>query len=351
MASATLALATTPPSHTLAPPSVQRALVLMLLLAGSAPLAAQDRFIAPTIYNVSAVTEQGIGDNPAHALYVQNSSTVPVVVFGILLTECENVRQPCGSHHVKIRVGPNRRVNVGRIEPRDRERGMSYRWTFSYLPDSADAKAIAMLREHGVEFDASGRIHMVNPGGAAPPASDSATVAQAQAAPPAPADTSEPRVIYIGGGYTPPPPPPPTRTLRFKLGWGSILGWTMVPNHVIEPTGSCVDPAQTAKYEKDAKIEKMPWRPAKLDRSFGQVRLPEDLRDSVLKSDEVLVRFVADTDRTVIPESVSVLESQYGEISVLVCQSVMSGSFEAAKNRQGQPVQSWVQTTVKVNRF
>jgi len=323
----------------------------MLLLAGSAPLAAQDRFIAPTIYNVSAVTEQGIGDNPAHALYVQNSSTVPVVVFGILLTECENVRQPCGSHHVKIRVGPNRRVNVGRIEPRDRERGMSYRWTFSYLPDSADAKAIAMLREHGVEFDASGRIHMVNPGGAAPPASDSATVAQAQAAPPTPADTSEPRVIYIGGGYTPPPPPPPTRTLRFKLGWGSILGWTMVPNHVIEPTGSCVDPAQTAKYEKDAKIEKMPWRPAKLDRSFGQVRLPEDLRDSVLKSDEVLVRFVADTDRTVIPESVSVLESQYGEISVLVCQSVMSGSFEAAKNRQGQPVQSWVQTTVKVNRF
>jgi hypothetical protein len=323
----------------------------MLLLSGSSPLAAQDRFIAPTIYNVSAVTEQGIGDNPAHALYVQNSSTVPVVVFGILLTECENIRQPCGSHHVKIRVGPNRRVNVGRVEPRDRDRGMSYRWTFSYLPDSADAKALAMLREHGVEFDANGRVRMINPGGPTPPAPDSATVAQAQAAPPVPAASSEPRVIYIEGGYTPPPPPPPTRTLRFKLGWGSILGWTMVPNHVIEPTGSCVDPAQTATYEKDAKIEKMPWKPAKLDRSFGQVRLPADLRDSVLKSDEVLVRFVADTDRTVIPESVSVLESQYGAISVLVCQSVMSGSFEAAKNRQGQPVQSWVQTTVRVNRF
>jgi hypothetical protein len=323
----------------------------MLLLAGSSPLAAQDRFIAPTIYNVSAVTEQGIGDNPAHALYVQNSSTVPVVVFGILLTECENVRQPCGSHHVKIRVGPNRRVNVGRIEPRDRERGMSYRWTFSYLPDSADARAMAMLREHGIEFDANGKLHMVDARGVTSPASDSATVAQAQAAPPVPADTAEPRVVYIGRPYTPPPPPPPTRTLRFKLGWGSILGWTQVPDHVIEPTGSCVDPAQTAKYEKDAKIEKMPWRPAKLDRSFGQVRLPDDLRDSVLKSDEVLVRFVADTDRTVIPESVSVLESQYGEISVLVCQSVMSGSFEAAKNRQGQPVQSWVQTTVKVNKF
>jgi hypothetical protein len=329
---------------------VQRALVLALLVAGSTPLAAQDRFIAPTIYNVSAVTEQGIGDNPVHALYVQNSSTVPVVVFGILLTECENVRQPCGSHRVKIKVAPNRRVNVGRVEPRDRERGMSYRWTFSYLPDSADAKAIAMLREHGVEFDASGRLRMVNPDGATPRPTDSATVAQAQAGPPVPADTSEPRVIYVSPRFTP-PPPPPTRTLRFKLGWGSILGWTQVPDHVIEPTGSCVDPAQTAKYEKNAKIEKMPWKPAQLDRGFGQVRLPEDLRDSTLKSDEVLVRFVADTDRTVIPESVSVLESQYGEISVLVCQSVMSGTFEAARNRQGQPVQSWVQTTVRVNKF
>jgi hypothetical protein len=330
---------------------VQRALVLALLVAGSTPLAAQDRFIAPTIYNVSAVTEQGIGDNPVHALYVQNSSTVPVVVFGILLTECENVRQPCGSHRVKIKVAPNRRVNVGRVEPRDRERGMSYRWTFSYLPDSADAKAIAMLREHGVEFDASGRLRMVDPDGATPRPTDSATVAQAQAGPPVPADTSEPRVIYVSPRFTPPPPPPPTRTLRFKLGWGSILGWTQVPGHVIEPTGSCVDPAQTAKYEKNAKIEKMPWKPAQLDRGFGQVRLPEDLRDSTLKSDEVLVRFVADTDRTVIPESVSVLESQYGEISVLVCQSVMSGSFEAARNRQGQPVQSWVQTAVRVNKF
>ena len=330
---------------------MQRALVLALLLACSSPLAAQDRFIAPTASTVNAFTEEGVGDNRAHVLYVQNSSTVPIVVFGITLTQCENIRQPCGSRRVKIRIDPNRRVNVGRVEPRDTERGFSYRWTFSFGGDSSDAKAMAMLREHGLEFDPRGGLRMVNPGGATPAAPDSANVAQAQAAPPVPADTTEPRVIYIGPRYTPPPPPPPTRTLRFKLGWGSILGWTQVPGHVIEPTGSCVDPAQTAKYDKDPKIEKMPWKPVKLDRSFGQVRLPEDLRDSTLKSEEVLVRFVADTDRTVIPESVSVLESQYGEISVLVCQSVMSGSFEAAKNRQDQPVRSWVQATVRISKF
>ncbi|MBW8771059.1 MAG: hypothetical protein JF589_14985 [Gemmatimonadetes bacterium] len=329
---------------------MNRALVLALLLAGSAPLAAQERFIAPTSSTVNAFTEEGVGDNPAHVLYVQNSSTVPIIVFGITLSQCENIRQPCGSRRVKIRVDPNRRVNVGRVEPRDHERGFSYRWNFSFGGDSTDAKAMAMLREHGMEFDPAGGLRMIERRPTDAPATEP-SVAQAQAAPPTSPEPREPRVIYLGSPPPIPPAPPPTRTLRFKLGWGSILGWTQVPNHVIEPTGSCVDPAQTAKYEKDAKIEKMPWKPVQLERSFGQVRLPEDLRDSVLKSNEVLVRFVADTDRTVVPESVSVLESQYGEISVQVCQAVMSGTFEVAKNRQGQPVQSWVQTAVRIIRF
>jgi hypothetical protein len=209
---------------------------------------------------------------------------------------------------------------------------------------------MALLREHGMELDPSGGLRMadrdapVAPAADAP-APDAPVVEQAQAAPP------EPRVIWRGTMPPPPPPSPPTRTLRFKLGWGSILGWTQVPDHAIEPTGSCVDPALTAKYEKDPKIEKMPWRPAKLDRAFGQVRLPEVLRDSVIKSDEVLVRFVADTNSTVIPESVSVLDSPSGTLSVQVCMAVVSGTFEPAKDRAGSVVPSWVQTAVRVNRF
>jgi hypothetical protein len=326
---------------------VTRALVLALLLAGSAPLSAQERFIAPSVASVSAVTEEGVGDNQSHVLYVQNSSTVPIIVFGITLSQCENVRQSCGSRRVKIKIAPNRRVNVGRVEPRDGERGFGYRWTFSFGGDSTDARAMALLREHGMELDPSGGLRMADRGAVGVPAPDAPApntpvVEQAQAPPP------EPRVVLQA---TPPPPPPPTRSLRFKLGWGSILGWTQVPNHAIEPTGSCVDPALTAKFEKDSKIEKMPWRPAKLDRAFGQVRLPEVLRDSVIKSDEVLVRFVADTDSTVIPESVSVLDSPSGTLSVQVCMAVMSGSFDPAKNRAGTVVPSWVQTTVHVNRF
>ena len=156
-----MAPATTPASHLPAPTTVHRALVVALLLGCSAPLAAQDRFIAPTTSTVNAFTEEGVGDNPAHVLYVQNSSTVPIIVFGITLSQCENVRQPCGGRRVKIRVDPNRRVNVGRVEPRDRERGFSYRWNFSFGGDSTDAKAMAMLREHGMEFDPSGGLRMI----------------------------------------------------------------------------------------------------------------------------------------------------------------------------------------------
>jgi len=335
---------------------VKRVLVLALLLAGSAPLAAQDRFIAPSSSSVNAFTEEGIGDNPAHVLYVQNSSTVPIVVFGITLSECENIKQSCGSRRVKIKVAPNRRVNVGRVEPRDRERGFSYRWNFSYGGDSTDAQAMAVLREHGMEFDPRGGLRAIEHPAADAPEAGAPAVVQAQAAPPTSAETTsadstEPRRIYIYRGPPARDERPPERTVRFKLGWGSILGWTMVPNHAIEPTGSCVDPTQTAKYEKDPKIQKSPWKPAKLYPSFGQVRLPEILGDSVLKSDEVLVRFVADTNRTVIPESVSILESPSGTVSVQVCQSVMSGTFEPAKNKEGAPVQSWVQTTVRINKF
>jgi hypothetical protein len=77
-------------------------------------------------------------------------------------------------------------------------------------------------------------------------------------------------------------------------------------NHAIEPTGSCVDPALTGSTKDPRSRDAV--EAAKLDRSFGQVRLPEVLGDSVLKSDEVLVRFVADTNERSSP-SVSVLDS------------------------------------------
>jgi hypothetical protein len=63
------------------------------------------------------------------------------------------------------------------------------------------------------------------------------------------------------------------------------------------------------------------------------------------------VRFVSDTTGETVPESVSVLESPSGDLSAKVCQSVFSASVEPAKNREGRPVKSWVQTVVLVVPF
>jgi hypothetical protein len=327
---------------------VNRILLGCLLTLALEPLKAQDVFVAPNERTVIASTEQSNSDDPAHTLYISNNSTVPIVVFGISLTACENVKQSCGPRRTNIRIGAGRRVNVGRVQARDSERAFSYRWGMSYHADSSDAKAMAVLREHGIELDpmaAARRAATASAAAQTDTVVPTPGVQQAQATPP----NGEPLATFL---TTPPAPRPPSRTLRFKLGWGSILGSTMVPDKPALATGPCIDPAETAKLEKLASIEKMPWRPARMDRRFAEVKMPPAMRDSLLKASrvlqpaEVLVRFAADTTGEVIPESVSVLESPSGDLSAKVCTSVFSGSVEPAKNREGHPVRSWVQTVV-----
>jgi hypothetical protein len=127
----------------------------------------------------------------------------------------------------------------------------------------------------------------------------------------------------------------------------------MVPDKPIQVTGSCVDPAQTAKLEKDPALEKTPWRPARVYPTFAEAKLPPAMRDSlfrlggVVSMPEVLVRFAADTSGAVIPESVSVLESSDGQLSVNACKALFSADVEPARNRQGHPVATWIQTTIR----
>lgn len=341
---------------------MQRTLLFCLVVLAVEPSRAQDVFIAPTNWTVIATTEQSNSDDPAHSLYVSNNSTVPIVVFGVNLTDCENVRQSCGPRRTKIKVDAGRRTNVGRVEARDKERGFSYRWTFSFIADSSDAKAMEMLRAHGIELDpaaaarrAAAELAAANAAAAAAPREDTpaaapVAMAASSAQPEIAPDSDARRVVFRSASA---PPRPASRTLRFKLGWGSILGSTMVPDKPIQVTGSCVDPVQTAKLEKDPAFEKTPWRPARLEPGVAEAKLPQAMRDSLLgrggavELPEVLVRFAADTSGEVIPESVSVLESPDGQLSVNACKALFSADVEPAKNRQGRPVRTWIQTTIR----
>ncbi|MEO8620900.1 MAG: hypothetical protein ABI625_07535, partial [bacterium] len=215
-----------------------------------------------------------------HLLYVSNQSTVPVVVFGVLLTSCQNVKQICLGQRTNISIPAGARRSVGRVGPKDDLRSFNYRWSFSYRADSSDALAIAALREHGVSVDIvplaverlvvrKPTIDTSAPPGIEQPLSRERLTAEERGSRPN-------AVAYELRDSTPAP------TFKFKVGYGSIRGSTMMPGAPIQLTGPCINPAESAAYEKDAKITRTPWRPPVLPVAFAFMRLPISLKDSTL---------------------------------------------------------------------
>jgi hypothetical protein len=119
-----------------------------VLLAGCAP-ATQRAFVAPTSETIVSTTEERQGDQSAHLIYVQNRSTVPVIVFGTRLTNCENVKQQCSMRPANVRIGPGERQLAIRVEPDNAVRGFSYHFGFSWRADSSNLTALAALAASG----------------------------------------------------------------------------------------------------------------------------------------------------------------------------------------------------------
>ena len=125
-------------SHPSTPPFMRPSIVIgaaLLAFGGAcAPAAQRERvYVAPTNETVIATLEQsGTSEVPVHVVYVANNSTVPIVVFGVVLRDCENVRQRCESHRTNVRVGPGQRQSVFRVEPRDARQAFGFRYSFSW---------------------------------------------------------------------------------------------------------------------------------------------------------------------------------------------------------------------------
>jgi hypothetical protein len=322
---------------------VHRFLVLAALLAFSASASAQQVFVAPTRQTIVGTSEQSSGVDAAHILYVSNESTVPIIVFGVLLTNCENVRQFCMGQRLHIAIPAGGRRTVGRVDRKNDRLSWTYRWTFSYHADSTDLMAVAALREHGIVMEPVPMARTVfrpmiidtsAPPGIEKPLSRERITAEERGA----------RAVFE------PRDTNPTPTFRFKVAYGSILGSTMMPGEPIQLTGPCINPAEAARYEKDAKITRTPWRPPVYSPSFARIQLPLALKDSVLTTKDVLLRFVADTTGETIPESVSVLESPHGAVSVNACKAAIGGRATPARDKAGHAIRAWVQMPVSVGR-
>jgi hypothetical protein len=121
------------------------------LLIACAP-ATQHTYIAPTRESVFWTPEQREAKPPAVLIYIENHSTVPVIVFAMTLTSCENIKNHCGVQNTHLRVDAGARTMALRVEPQNDQRAWNYSFGFSWHADSSYGKAaLTALAQSGDE--------------------------------------------------------------------------------------------------------------------------------------------------------------------------------------------------------
>ncbi len=124
-------------------------LALALGVAACSAATTQRAFVAPSSETIISDTEVRQDNPPTHLIYVQNRSTVPVRVFSVSLSNCDNIKQPCGPKRANLRLDPGDRLLAIRVEPDNVYRAFSYHFGFSWQADSSGSAALAALAAGG----------------------------------------------------------------------------------------------------------------------------------------------------------------------------------------------------------
>lgn len=90
-------------------------------------------YLAPSNQTVRAATEMAFSGD-GQTIYVTNDSSVPIMVTGLRLTDCENIKNRCETMRVRVRVDPGRRQAVLTVKPDNPNRGHSFRYTYTWEP-------------------------------------------------------------------------------------------------------------------------------------------------------------------------------------------------------------------------
>lgn len=130
-------------------PSARGLALVLGLAACSAATTAQRAFVAPSNETITSDTEVRQDNPPTHLIYVENRSTVPVRVFSVTLSNCENIRQPCGPKRANLRIRPGERSLAIRVEPDNHHRAFSYNFNYSWQADSSSDAALTALAAGG----------------------------------------------------------------------------------------------------------------------------------------------------------------------------------------------------------
>ena len=129
-----------------------RAILLLAALSCSAP--APRTFVAPTPANILPERDIIAQGGPRHVIAVRNTSSVPITVTGVLLSECVNLRNTCGLKRLQVAVPPGQRRTILEVQPARDEERFTYRWTFQWRDSSGTAALEAMAGAGDAEASA-----------------------------------------------------------------------------------------------------------------------------------------------------------------------------------------------------
>jgi len=107
------------------------------LAALALPLAAcrtaASAVVVPTDKNIVDYLERGETARNMHVLWVTNRSSLPIVVIGVTLRDCDNVAQPCGDPiPLQVPLAPGERKQVLRIRPAQESNAFHYDYSFAW---------------------------------------------------------------------------------------------------------------------------------------------------------------------------------------------------------------------------
>jgi hypothetical protein len=113
----------------------------MLCVCVSAAAQAQKdapKFVAPSASTINYSIISGMGTPPTKEIWVDNYSSVHVVITALDIISCENVREPCGRSTVRVPIAPGGREMVRRLHAIGGSNELQFTVRLSYTADTAE---------------------------------------------------------------------------------------------------------------------------------------------------------------------------------------------------------------------
>ncbi len=90
-------------------------------------------YVAPSSDTIESHTEMTLSGD-GQEIFVRNHSSVAIIVTGLRLLDCENIRNRCEVQRLQVRVPPGQRVTLTTVRPNDTSRPSSFQFRFTWEP-------------------------------------------------------------------------------------------------------------------------------------------------------------------------------------------------------------------------